>query len=210
MSLDPTLRPRSQDNTWGSRNRFALLSTSRQIYNEASPLAYGDNFFRVARNGHCGLHVPRAPGMPLEKIHHLALSFPHFWTSCGTDLGHVWAHWLQDALYITQRFPNLKRLNLEITREDYSTFFDDESWTSLLSASPTIDEKKRSVKMIAILSTVNGRRMPACVWIGYCTWGYPDEQFTSGVNMAIRLSSRRHVSDGEKIGFDPRWKGARD
>jgi hypothetical protein len=58
-SLDATPRSHSPDNTWGSRNRFALLSTCRQIYHDASPLAYRDNTLRIDRGPHRDFRIPR-------------------------------------------------------------------------------------------------------------------------------------------------------
>jgi hypothetical protein len=213
MSLDPTLRSFSQSNMWGSRNRFALLSTCRQIYHEASPLAYGDNFFCIVHSVHFGLHIPQAPGMPFDKIHYLTLTAPNFVEPCTYYLGHTWAHWLQDASCITQRFPNLKRLDLYTHSDDLNDMCDrDEFWQEIFPDPdvPLEMGAEHIAEIVARLNRIKGIRMPDCVRIKEECPTIGHEAGLEALNMALMLSSGRHVSDEDKMALSPSWRDATD
>jgi hypothetical protein len=215
MSLDPTPRLRPPEDTWGSRNRFALLGTCRQLYHDGAVLAYGDNIFRIERGLHRDLYIPKAPGMPFHQIHYLKLQYPEFFGPCTWDLGHIWEHWLQDALYVTSRFPNLKHLVLQVSYNgsDSLNRNDLESWQPLFRGKMNSRRFTKRVKRVVMsLVQINGKRMPECVRIHVTNiidffWGGHN---IHAINDAIPLAFGKCRSVEDFVALNPSWRAETD
>lgn len=68
LRLNPTIMDHGEEYTWGGQNHFAILAVCRQIYHEASPLAYGENIYEIFRGHHHIYRIPKNPGIPYTQF----------------------------------------------------------------------------------------------------------------------------------------------
>lgn len=174
MTLNPTLRDHAPEDRWGEGNRFALLATCRELYHEAAPMMYGNNFFSLARPLHRDFTIPRAPGMPFRLIQFFILHYPGHLGPCSWHLSHLWKHWLEDALTITSRFPNLRLLLIKMNYNQWASR-DTQDWYSWDPLFRRVDKDmsdeefaSRVLKVVNSLAILNGRKMPAPVRLDFC------------------------------------------
>jgi hypothetical protein len=150
--------------------------------------------------------------MPFDKIHYLQLRYPRLFGACAGNLGHTGQHWLQDALYITQRFTNLKHLVLQTSYNTMLSLYhnDKDTWEPIFERGTTQPRKwtKRVTKVVKALAQINGNRMPACVKIHVdeTIVEEADQCCVEALNVAIPLAFGKYIPISKYMALYPSWR----
>lgn len=217
MSLDPTKYSLGVDTRaptcWGRNNCFAIFSTCRQIYDEASSYFFEKNTFVIRRvGGYRDLHIPRAPGMPFHLLRHVVLEYNRALGPSQWELSHLWNHFVADATAIVGRFTGLQSLEMRLEEQPISSgkYPCDGSWVPLADVlnDTTLNEEEKTKCLVRILKTLHtliGARMPACVRFAYYRahpeWWYTQYGRSGGRDTVDMM--RLNVAI-EKIGWSKR------